>query len=186
MTPATARSYPWTTQVGASSITFRLMTVADKELFREFVMSLPEEDLFFLLLDVRQPQSLDRWMRGIETGRTISLLAVENGNMVGYGNLHMSELSWTRHVGEIRLQVSRSQRGKGLGKTLASEVFALARGRGLQKIMARMASSQEGAQQVFQNLGFQAEALLADYVIDAQGRTQDLVMMSYDVTGFVN
>lgn len=186
MTPTTARSYPWTTQVGTSSITFRLMTTADKELFREFVTSLPEEDLFFLLLDVRQPDSLDLWMRGIESGKTISLIAVENGKMVGYGNLHMSDHSWTRHVGEIRLQISRSQRGKGLGKTLAGEVFSLARGRGLQKIMARMSSSQEGARQVFQNLGFQAEALLADYVIDAQGRTQDLVIMSFDVTGFVN
>ena len=186
MTPTTARSYPWTTQVGASSITFRLMTTADKELFRDFVTSLPEEDLFFLLLDVRQPESLDLWMRGIESGKTISLMALENGKMVGYGNLHMSDHSWTRHVGEVRLQIARSQRGKGLGKTLAGEVFSLARGRGLQKITARMASSQEGARQVFQNLGFQAEALLADYVIDAQGRTQDLVIMSYDVTGFVN
>ncbi|MEO8028763.1 MAG: GNAT family N-acetyltransferase [Bryobacteraceae bacterium] len=186
MTPNTARSYPWTTQVGASSITLRLMTPADKEMFREFVMSLPEEDLFFLLLDVRQPQSLDIWMRGIESGKTISLIAVEGGKMVGYGNLHMSDHSWTRHVGEVRLQVARSQQGKGLGKTLAGEVFSIARGRGLQKIMARMSSSQQGARQVFENLGFQAEALLADYVIDAQGRTQDLVIMSYDVSGFVN
>src|SRR5258705_4726465 len=108
MNPAPARSYPWTTQVGASSITFRLMTSADKDLFREFVMSLPEEDLFFLLLDVRQPHSLDHWMRGIESGKTISLIAVENGKMVGYCNLHISEHSWTRHVGEIQLQIARS------------------------------------------------------------------------------
>jgi hypothetical protein len=26
--------------------------------------------------------------------------------------------------------------------------------------------------------------LLADYVIDRQGRTHDLIVMSYDVTGF--
>ncbi len=186
MTPTTARSYPWTAQVGSSSITFRLMTVADKELFREFVTALPEEDLFFLLIDVRQPESLDLWMKGIENGKTISLLAIENGRIAGYGNLHLSDHSWTRHVAEVRLQISRSQRGKGLGKMLGTEVFSLARGRGLQKIMARMSSSQEGARQVFQTLGFQAEALLADYVIDAQGRTQDLVIMSYDVTGFVN
>jgi hypothetical protein len=34
-------------------------------------------------------------------------------------------------------------------------------------------------------LGFSAEALLADFVMDANGRTDDLVIMSYDVTGFV-
>jgi L-amino acid N-acyltransferase YncA len=185
MTPQ-KRSYPWTSDVGGHPITFRLMTPADKEPFRDFVRSVPEEDNFFLLLDVRQDRSLDHWMRGVETGRTISVIALENGKMVGYGNLHTSELNWTRHVGEVRLQVARSHRGRGLGKVLAQEVFSIARSRGLQKIMARMASSQTGARQVFASLGFQPEALLADFVIDAQGRTQDLVIMSHDVTGFVN
>ena len=46
-----------------------------------------------------------------------------------------------------------------------------------------MASEQRGAMQVFERLGFKAEALLADYVIDRQGRTHDLIVMSYDVTG---
>jgi L-amino acid N-acyltransferase YncA len=72
-----------------------------------------------------------------------------------------------------------------LGKTLANEAFTIARARGVQKIWARMAASQKGAQNVFESLGFSAEALLADFVMDANGRTDDLVIMSYDVTGFV-
>jgi GNAT superfamily N-acetyltransferase len=186
MTPHTARTYPWNANVGGAALTFRLMTPADKDLFRDFTRSLPEEDNFFLMLDVRQDRALDHWMRGVETGKTISVIALENGKMVGYGNLHMSEIPWTRHIGEIRLQVARPMRGKGLGKTLANEVFHIARSRGLQKIMARMAASQTGARHLFEHLGFHPEALLADFVMDAQNRTQDLVIMSHDVTGFVN
>jgi gamma-glutamyltranspeptidase/glutathione hydrolase len=52
-----------------------------------------------------------------------------------------------------------------------------------QKIVARMASEQKGASQVLERLGFRAEALLADYVIDREERTHDLIVMSYDVTG---
>jgi len=35
----------------------------------------------------------------------------------------------------------------------------------------------------FERLGFKPEALLQDYVIDHGGRTRDLVLMTYDVTG---
>ena len=66
---------------------------------------------------------------------------------------------------------------------LANEVFAVAEDMGLQKIVAQMASEQRGAQAVFEKLGFKAEALMADYVMDRQGRTHDLIVMSYDVTG---
>ena len=58
-----------------------------------------------------------------------------------------------------------------------------ARELGLQKIVARMAPEQRGATQVFERLGFRAEALLGDYVMDREGRTHDLIVMSYDVTG---
>jgi hypothetical protein len=36
---------------------------------------------------------------------------------------------------------------------------------------------------VFEKLCFRAEALLTDYVMDRNGRTHDLIVMSHDVTG---
>jgi len=162
------------------------MKVEDKELFKKFIRSLPDEDNYYLLLDVHKDSAIDAWMHGIESGRTISVIALDNGQMAGYCNLHVNDVAWTRHVGEIRLSVSGNYRGQGLGQTLAHEVFAIAKARGLEKIWARMPVSQKGAQKVFRDLGFQPEALLADFVKDSSGRTQDLVMMSHDVTGFVN
>ncbi len=94
-----------------------------------------------------------------------------------------SETDWARHLGYIRLLVSPNARGIGLGSVLANEVFALAEEAGLQKVVAQMAAEQRGAQAVFEKLGFKAEALMADYVMDAQGRTHDLLVMSFDVTG---
>ena len=54
----------------------------------------------------------------------------------------------------------------------------------LQRIVVRVASGQSSARRLFANLGFHMEALLADWVIDQDGRTEDLVLMSYDVAGF--
>jgi len=179
------RTYPWASQFGAQSVTFRLMNAGDTERFKSFIRSLPAEDNFYLLVDVQKDSAIDTWMKGIEGGTTISVIALENDHIVGYCNLHMNEVPWIRHVGEIRMSVAPAFRGRGLGQTLANEVFAIARARGLQKIWARMAASQKAAQNVFESLGFHAEALLADFVKDSSGRTQDLVIMSHDVTGFV-
>jgi len=179
------RTYPWASQFGAQSVTFRLMDSRDQELFKTFIRSLPAEDNFYLLVDVQKDSAIDNWMKGVESGATLSVIAIENDRIVGYCNLHMNEVPWIRHVGEIRMSVAPAFRGRGLGHTLANEVFAIARARGLQKIWVRMAASQKAAQSVFQSLGFHAEALLADFVKDANGRTDDLVIMSHDVTGFV-
>jgi len=53
---------------------------------------------------------------------------------------------------------------------------------GLTKIVAQMAREQDGARRMFQRLGFTAEALLADWIQDRDGRPHDLVLMSHDVT----
>ena len=54
---------------------------------------------------------------------------------------------------------------------------------GLKKLIANMTTDQQGAQAAFRRLGFVPEALLADYVEDANGTARDMVIMSYDVEG---
>jgi RimJ/RimL family protein N-acetyltransferase len=87
-------------------------------------------------------------------------------------------------LGEIRLLMAPDQRGRGVGRLLGHEVFSIAHDLDLQRIVVRVASGQKSARRLFERLGFHMEALLADWVIDRQGRTQDLVLMSYDVAGF--
>ena len=179
-------AYPQELSLNGTTLQLRLMTAQDRDALLAFGRSLPEQDLFFLRTDITQPEVLDEWLRHINSGTTVSVVAEANGQIAGYANLHYQEARWTRHLGEVRLQVSPAWRGKGLGKRLAGEVFKLAQKLGLRKLVARMASGQRGARGVFEHLGFEAEALLTDAVIDNEGRTQDLILMSYDVTGFMN
>ena len=97
-----------------------------------------------------------------------------------------NRVAWQRHLGEIRAQVGLRFRSQGLGRALAGEIFALARERGLRKIVAQMTPDQKGALVTFERLGFRPEALLQDFVIDHGGRTRDLVVMGYDVTGLTD
>ncbi len=182
-TSVSKRNYPWTTTLGDKRITLRLMQAKDRDALLAFARSLPSDDLLFLSIDITQPEAVDGWARAIDAGRIVTVLAESDGKLVGHGTLSFNNLTWTRHLGEIQLLISPDVRGKGLGNLLTDEVNAMARAKELQKVVARMASEQKGAQQVFERLGFNVEALLADYVIDRRGRTHDLIVMSYDVTG---
>jgi L-amino acid N-acyltransferase YncA len=64
---------------------------------------------------------------------------------------------------------------------LALEVYRLARQLGLRRLAAHMSLDQAGARATFERLGFRAEALLTDWVMDVEGRTRDLLIMAYDL-----
>ena len=150
-------TYPSETQFGGRSVIFRLLRGADKDLFKRFMRSLPPKDNYYLLVDVHNDQAIDRWMNRVESGQTACLIALEGGQIIGYCLLHINDLPWTRHVGEIRMSVSAAQRGRGVGRALAAAAVSIAKAQGLEKLWARMAASQEAAQNVLKNLGFRTE-----------------------------
>jgi L-amino acid N-acyltransferase YncA len=178
------RHFPYTARVGNADVTLRLMEPKDRDAFLAFMRAQPEDDLFFLLVDVTTKEGLQQWLHDLEQGRNLTVLAEENGKLLGYCSLHHGQARWTRHMGEIRLLVTPNQRGRGVGRLLGHTIFSMARDLDLRRIVVRVASGQKSARRLFERLGFHMEALLADWVIDRQGRTQDLVMMSYDVAGF--
>ncbi len=184
--PALSRTYPWTTSVNGTDVNFRLMTPDDRDEILEFARSLPSEDLLFLRTDITQEATVDAWMAYLESGRTISLAAEIEGRIAGYASIHLNEVLWARHVGEMRVLISRDQRGVGLGKRLTNEAFGIAKDLKLRKVTAQMATDQRGARSVFEHLGFRPEALLADHVMTRDGQTHDLLIMSYDIVGFSN
>ena len=175
------RTYPWTTKTNDLVVTFRKMTAEDRDRVLAFTQSLPERNLLFLRIDITRPEVIDQWVQYIEEGVTVTVLAEESGQLVGYCSLHHSEILWARHLGEIRLLVSPNFRGKGLGGLLARQIFDIAQGTELSKLVVNMMSTQRDAQSLFHRLGFIPEAMLHDWAIDRAGRTHDLIIMSREV-----
>ena len=185
--PKLRREYPCTVNLGnRNKATFRLMDGDDAERVVRFARALPEEDLLFLRVDLTDADVVEQWLQNQKAGRSIALYAEVGGEMAGYASLQLNETSWQRHLGEIRVQVGRGQRGIGLGRALAAEIFAIARDLDLRKIVAQMTADQKSAIATFEKLGFQPEALLQDFVVDRAGRSRDLVMMSYDLEGLTD
>ena len=167
-----------------SEIALRLLNRLDREAFLAFTTSLPDHDLLFLRTDITNPDVIDGWLDNIDLERIVTIVAERGGKIYGYGSLHMSNAPWSRHVGELRVLIDGSMRGKGLGRALTESVFAQALERGIEKMVAQMTIDQKGAIATFEELGFKPEALLLDHVKDRQGKKHDLLVYSHDVHGF--
>jgi L-amino acid N-acyltransferase YncA len=182
-TPA-ARAYPKTVKLGGVPVTLRYMTAADGPAVLAFARALPAHDLLFLRRDITQPDAVESWVRALERGTITTVLAERDGAVHGYAMIDRGELSWSPHVGELRVLVSAAMRGKGLGRLLTQEAFAIALSLGLEKMVAQMTVDQKGAIAVFEGMGFRPEALLRDHVKDREGTKHDLLILSHDVAKF--
>ncbi|GAC1330903.1 MAG: GNAT family N-acetyltransferase [Beijerinckiaceae bacterium] len=175
------RKYPRVISYDGGKAEIRLMSANDGPDVLAFARELPPHDLLFLPRDISQPKVLTAWMSEIERGSFTSLIATAEGKVVGCAAIVRDPLSWSRHVGELRVVTSASVRGKGVGRALIEEAFALALGLGLEKLSAQMTIDQRGAIEIFEGLGFRGEALLRNQVRGSDGTKHDIVILSHDV-----
>ena len=181
---APANRYPRTVEIAQGEVSVSLMSRADEADLLAFAQGLPVHDLLFLRRDITHPKVLSAWSDGIEGGSITSLIAREGGAIIGCSAVVRDELSFSPHVGELRVLVSPQGRDRGLGRVLIQESFLVALTQGLEKLVAQMTVDQKGAITVFEEMGFSAEALLKEHVRDPNGVKHDLVVLSHDVARF--
>ena len=179
--------YPRTVKLDdGTQVELRVMGHADRAAVLQFAQGLPEEDVMFLRIDITQPETVESWMRDIDAGLVISLVAYDDASLIGYATVRRDPTPWTRRVGEIRGNVDPRYRSKGLARNLMAQIFDIARSLGLKKVIANMTEEQLDAQTVLKHLGFMPEALLADFVEDRDGNLHDLIVMTHDVDGLTD
>jgi ribosomal protein S18 acetylase RimI-like enzyme len=155
---------------------FRPIEAHDAPALTRFFARIPEADRTFLKEDVDDPAVVAAWA----TPGTARTIAVEGGEVVGsvaVVPLH----GWSSHVGEVRLVVDPQHRGLGLGRELARHAVHDAVDLGLAKLVVEVIADQTALIAMFQALGFDPEALLADHVRDRSGQIRDLLVLANDV-----
>jgi L-amino acid N-acyltransferase YncA len=178
----TLESYPREVKVGDNrTVALRLMEKSDRDRMVDFARSLSPDDLLFLRRDITDPEVVDEWVQDIERGRTVTVLAEKDDELLAYGSLLLHETFWGRHMGEIRVLVRSDYRGLGLGLQLTSDVFAIAKDAGIEQMIARMTTEQERTRAILERLGFKQEAVLRGFVRDREGNRRDLLVMSAGV-----
>jgi RimJ/RimL family protein N-acetyltransferase len=184
MTMQVKRGYPHWLACEDGEVEFRLMTPDDATQVLAFAQQLSTHDLLFLRRDISQPKVVAAWLEATRHDGMLTVVATRGDALLGCATLVRDPLSWSAHVGELRVIVAAPMRGKGIGQKLTHECFAIALEIGLEKLVAVMTLDQRGAIAVFEGLGFQPEALLRAQVKDREGKAHDIVMLSHDVAGF--
>jgi len=171
--------FPMQFDVKGRRVVFRPLATADREPLARFAQSLPEDDLLFLQRDITQLPEVDRWIADSDEGNLLTIVAWEEGDVVGYATYDRGRVRWTRHVAELRVVVAPQVRDMGIGRLLLELVFEMALAGGVTKVIARMTPEQTGARRLFNRLGFEDEVVLRDHAIGANGQTHDLLMLSF-------
>ncbi len=178
------REYPREVELEGRTVRLELMSPNDRDKLHALAKKVPDHDLLFLHRDITNRMAIDAWIDDLERGVLASVLAEEDGSVMGYATIEPERDPWSRHVAELRVLVAPAGRGRGLGRLLTQEAFAVALSAGIEKITARMTPDQKAAVRTFQGLGFRPEALFRDHVTDRAGRRHDLLVLSHDVAGF--
>ena len=173
--------YPRTIKTNSASFELTLMHAIDEPDVLRFARSLPEHDLLFMRRDITNAKVLSAWVREIGAEHIVSVLARRGGEVVGCAAVVRDVLSFSPHVGDLRVLVAPSAREHGLGRALVQESYLIALSMGLEKLTAHATADQRAAITVFEDLGFRVEALLRDHVRDANGDKFDIVVLSLDV-----
>ena len=177
--------YPISTKLGGEDYRIRVMSPADGEALMAFARELPPHDTLYMRRDITRQSGVDSWIKELKDGVIYSLLAEDTLGVCGYSTINLNELEWTRHIADLRVATAKRTRGRGLGRLLAREAFNIALALDIEKLLARMTPDQEGARVLFQELGFQPEALLRDHVKDRDGNYHDLLLKACSVQSFL-
>jgi len=174
--------YPKTLSLNGVDYTLRPIRASDRDIIVRLAQYLPESDMAFIGRDITDPEAVDEWISDSERGHSITLLIEEGERIIAYGSLQLDSFYWSRHIGEIRLLVAAQYRNRGLGQKIVRELMSLARDAKLHKAIIYIASDDRGARRMLEGIGWQAEAVLADWVMMRDGRTKDLLIMAAALT----
>lgn len=160
-----------------SKCRMRTLRKDDEQQFHEFFLQVPERERMFIKHRVTQPEVIKDWCQNIDFTRNLPLLGMIDGKMAGAATLHQQQGGWKRHIGRVSVLVLPPYRGRGMAKTLVTEIVQMARQAGLERVEAEFIGEQEAAVKMFALLGFSNLLRLEDYVKDMQAITHDYILM---------
>lgn len=161
-----------------SEPTVRPPSTDDHAALAGFLSAIPDADRRFLPEDISDAGAvLERWL-GNPCGRR--LLMLEGEEIVGMAAAIRGTGS-SSHVAQIEVLVAVSHRRHGLGRTLARGALVLALELGCTHVYVEVVAEQAALVSMFEELGFDPEALLRDFVRDSGGDYHDLMVLTHRV-----
>lgn len=177
MLPEQIKNYRdvYTLKDGAT-VLLRAMTPDDKQRLIDMFSTVSDEDVRYLRDNIRDPALIESWSKGLDYSRVLPLLALVKDRVVGQGTLHLRS-GPERHIGEVRIFLSKDFRRRGLGTRMLNTLIDLARRMDLQILKAEVVADQSKVIKAFQNLGFTLSCTFEDYFMLPDGDMRDVTIL---------
>src|SRR5436190_9398517 len=159
-------------------IILRPMNASDESALISFFKRIPVDERQLFREDVTRLSVIQAWIRNLDFGRILPILAFQGPRIVADATLHRDQGGWARHLGKVRLTLDPEFRHQGLGRVLTQEFIDLAKHLGLAVLEAEILDVQRKAALLFDEMGFQHVATLPQHAIDLVGRVHDMEVYS--------
>lgn len=159
-------------------VMFRFLNEQDREELVRLFQEAPDEDLRFLKQDVKDAKLVGSWVEHLNYQKVLPLVAInlEGNRLIADATLHRGKHA-AKHIGEVRIFVSRSFRNLGLGSLMLEELISLAKKENLHWLKAEIIADHKKVVKAFRTKGFEIRATLEDYFIRKDGVTHDVILM---------
>ncbi len=153
----------------------------DEKDLHQLFLGIPEPERMFIKHRVQDLAVIRDWCQTIDYGRNLPLVGLLGGKIAGVATLHQQLGGWRRHIGRVSVLVHPQFRGRGLARTLVSEIIDIARRAGLEKLEAEFIGEQAAGMKMFALLDFRELLRLEDYVKDMQAISHDYILMGLEL-----
>lgn len=161
-----------------TGVTLRPLREGDEDLLFRMFSRLSEDDKWFLDHNVADFGLIENWVKNMDPDRAHSILAVLGGQIIAHATLLRKYYGAKSHIGNIRISVDPSFRGKHLATWMLLDLINLAMAMGLETLIMHLVEDRDAALiRSVRKLEFFEKAVLKDYAKDREGNPHNLVIM---------
>jgi ribosomal protein S18 acetylase RimI-like enzyme len=160
-----------------SAVKIAPLDAGDLAGLRKFIVQISAGDRTYFRDDLLADGVIESW---IDKPSGAYCIAEVDGEVAGLLVLEPG-ISWSAHVGEVRIVVAPQFRRRGIGRSLARHALLAGVERGLDKLVVQVAAEDEATISMFEDLAFEPEALFLAHVRDDLGSTHDLLVLAHFV-----
>jgi ribosomal protein S18 acetylase RimI-like enzyme len=161
-----------------TGVTLRPLREGDEDLLFRMFSRLFEDDRWFLDHNVADFGLIENWVKNMDPDRAHSIVAVLGGQIIAHATLLRKYYGAKSHIGNVRISVDPSFRGKHLATWMLLDLINLAMAMGLETLIMQLVEDRDAALiRSVKKLEFLEKAVLKDYAKDREGNAHNLVIM---------
>lgn len=157
-------------------VLLRPMVREDRQHLIDFFSAVGDDDLRYMRHNVKDQVLINAWCDELDYNKVLPLLALVKDRIVGCASLNFFE-GPKRHVAEYRMFLAKDFRKRGLGMKMTRALIDMARKQDIRIVIGEVIAEQTKVVRAFEQLGFEAKALLEDFFMFPDGDTCDVAYL---------